>query len=677
MRLHACVTALLLALVHAAAAQQGADTTQLPAPLRAALRVQSIQIEPLKRSLTLGDTVDVTQLVRAAALDASGSAVPDAPLQIALPDRIVTLVEGRRVAAIKPGTGDVRLLVPKALNPMRAADFVVASYSLTVEDLPAARLQIVPPKGTLYAGTALLYEARAYVAGGRERERPKFSWTVDNPRIAGVDELGRVTGRAPGTATLTVKSGAASASERLVVRPNTIAELRVKATQPTARTGDVVHFSLAAFTAARKIVPGVVPFWSVAAPAGGDDVGARVWPDGGFVAEKPGNYTVVATVGERSATANVIITARAVGRPVRLTGRAIQTDHSTSELHVWTGRDGRDYAYVGTHADGVRPDVTGNVVLAYDVTDPTRPVLTDSVVVNARVINDVLVNQEGTLGVLTREGAADRKNGIVLLDVSVPAHPKILTEYTENLTSGIHNTWFYKNVVYLTNDGTTALHIIDVSDPHHPHEVGRWETGDPSNRYLHDVWVHDGIMYLSYWDDGVQILDVGGLKRGGTPERPVFVSKFVYPIGHSHNVWRDRNYLFVGDEIFGCAECINGPRGYVHVADLSDIDHPVEVAKFEVPEAGTHNFWSDGDGKLYIAYYQGGLRVVDISGELRGDLYRQGRQIGWYHTADDKGFIPNAPFAWGPQPHKGNIFVSDMNSGLWIMKLDEQGPLIP
>jgi hypothetical protein len=68
---------------------------------------------------------------------------------------------------------------------------------------------------------------------------------------------------------------------------------------------------------------------------------------------------------------------------------------------------------------------------------------------------------------------------------------------------------------------------------------------------------------------------------------------------------------------------------------------------------------------------------VDLSGDLRGDLYRQGRQIGYFHTANDKGFTPNSPMAWGPQPYKGTIFISDMHSGLWVVKLDEKGPLIP
>jgi hypothetical protein len=32
---------------------------------------------------------------------------------------------------------------------------------------------------------------------------------------------------------------------------------------------------------------------------------------------------------------------------------------------------------------------------------------------------------------------------------------------------------------------------------------------------------------------------------------------------------------------------------------------------------------------------------------------------------------------WGPQLHKGNIFASDMNSGLWVVRLDESAPAIP
>ena len=90
-----------------------------------------------------------------------------------------------------------------------------------------------------------------------------------------------------------------------------------------------------------------------------------------------------------------------------------------------------------------------------------------------------------------------------------------------------------------------------------------------------------------------------------------------------------------------------------------------------MPEVGTHNLWVEDD-IMYVAYYQGGLRVVDVSGELLGDLYRQGREIGYFLAYDPMGFVPNSPFAWGPQPYKGNIFFSDHNSGLWAVRIKEE-----
>ena len=75
------------------------------------------------------------------------------------------------------------------------------------------------------------------------------------------------------------------------------------------------------------------------------------------------------------------------------------------------------------------------------------------------------------------------------------------------------------------------------------------------------------------------------------------------------------------------------------------------------------------DDVMYMGYYSAGARVVDVSGELRGDLYRQGREIARLWTGDPKGFRPNSPFTWGAQPHKGLIYFNDINSGVWITRL--------
>jgi hypothetical protein len=103
------------------------------------------------------------------------------------------------------------------------------------------------------------------------------------------------------------------------------------------------------------------------------------------------------------------------------------------------------------------------------------------------------------------------------------------------------------------------------------------------------------------------------------------------------------------------------------------------VARYEVPEAGPHNYWIDWENEImYVAHFNAGLRVVDISGELMGDLYRQGREVSKFFSDDGQGFTPNAPFVWGPQPHKGHIFFADFNSGLWAVRLlPPEGPKTP
>ena len=96
----------------------------------------------------------------------------------------------------------------------------------------------------------------------------------------------------------------------------------------------------------------------------------------------------------------------------------------------------------------------GDRLYAIDLTDPAKPAITDSVIVDARTINDLMTTEDGKYGVLTREGASLRKNGIVILSFEDPAHPKQIAEFTETVTGGVHSTFIYKGYVYLTDDAT-------------------------------------------------------------------------------------------------------------------------------------------------------------------------------------------------------------------------------
>ncbi|MEX2582237.1 MAG: hypothetical protein WD766_03140 [Gemmatimonadota bacterium] len=363
-------------------------------------------------------------------------------------------------------------------------------------------------------------------------------------------------------------------------------------------------------------------------------------------------------------------------------GRGPITESHTSDLWVFEGNDGRDYAYVGTW--GACAGCFGDRMYVWDVTEPANPILRDSVMVDARTVNDVKVDDEGTLAVITREGASNRRNGIVILDLANPASPTVHSEYWETLTGGVHNVFIEDDIVYAVHNGTFDLHIIDVSDPKEPVQIGRWGVPTHFSKVLHDVYVDDGLAYLSYWDDGLIIIDVGNGIRDGTPEEPAFVSQYRYrydvggqQYGNTHVAFPYTNeagnrYVFVGDEIFppGFDQQDPGssPAGYIHVIDVSDIENPVEVAEYRLPDAGAHNIWVEDD-VMYVAYYNAGLRAVDVSGRLEGDLARQGREIAALETSDENAFIEDRPFAWGPQVHDGYVFASDHTSGLWIARL--------
>jgi hypothetical protein len=230
-----------------------------------------------------------------------------------------------------------------------------------------------------------------------------------------------------------------------------------------------------------------------------------------------------------------------------------------------------------------------------------------------------------------------------------------------------------------------------------PREVGRWapdrKTETFKNRegeevvgglMLHDVQVKDGLVYAAWWRDGLIVLDVGNGVKGGSPEKPAFVSQLRFDyhalygsgwLAGAHAVFRYKNYVFVGDEVFPAQYDLSSRdripvQGILHVVDVSDMTHPRQVATYTVPEGGAHNVWVEDD-ILYMGYYNAGARVVDVSGELRGELYRQGREIARLWTGDAKGWRPNLPFCWGAQPHNGLIYFNDINTGVWITKLQD------
>ncbi|MBA3497684.1 MAG: hypothetical protein H0T86_11315, partial [Gemmatimonadales bacterium] len=448
------------------------------------------------------------------------------------------------------------------------------------------------------------------------------------------------------------------------------------------RQGDVVRFSAAASDAAGRGILGLAPAWSFG-PGDG-----HIGGDGTFVAYEPGVYTVTAALGGRSATATVSVKRRGVRRPATVVGSVVRKAFPTSE--VWLHPNGRVVFFFN--------DMGCYVIDTIDVRDPAKPIVVDSVQANTRLVNDIMTDSAGTVLVFTREGAADRKNGIVICTLEDPLHPKVVAEFTEGVTAGVHSAFIYTQPkygthVYLTNDGTGELHVVDINDPARPKEVGRWKTPRADyGRSLHDIDVQDGLLYASWWHDGMVVLDVGNGVKGGSPSKPELVSQFKYDLDSlyrqvaetsgpgfirgTHTAWRHKNYIFVADEVFGldAGDALfkgqpSRAYGRLHVLDVSDLAHPKEVAWYEPEYGGVHNVWVAGD-TLYMGAYNAGFLAFDVSGELRGDLRAQGRIMAQMNPTDPQGFLPNSPMTWGVVVKNGLAYVNDFNNGLFIVRLE-------
>ena len=536
-----------------------------------------------------------------------------------------------------------------------------------------------PPGVAAVAAFGPLFEGTYHAHPFYDRPRP--------PTYAG-EAAGIFRALNPGHATLTARLGELSVEAEIEVVPNPARSLELRSSlgESAVRTGDVVRFATTVADAAGRPVEGAPVRFSLEShpdPSRFDTVGAgapaQLLADGRFVAEQPGLYVIAASSGPARAERAIQVVPRDVGMAMEFVGHAPVRDRASSDLWIWEGADGRDYAALGTwNADGH--------ALFFDVTDPANMQRISEVQVDARTVNDVKVSEDGRIAVITREGASNRRNGFVILDVSDPRNPEILSRFDDELTGGVHNVFFHEGHIYAINNGR-RWDVVNAEDPRNPFRVSRFEDPRPG-RSVHDVWIHDGIAFQAGNTDGMVVVDVGGGGRGGSPQNPVEMGRLYQLTGWNHAIWpfrsrsADRFYVVTGDESHPINPRIPGPiiswqermpsraMGFIHFNEFDDPENPVEIARYRVPEAGPHNLWIDYEEDLmYVAYFNGGLRVVDVSGELVGDLYRQGREIAKFYSDDPDGFIPNAPFVWGPQPHKGTIFFSDFNSGLWAVRL--------
>jgi hypothetical protein len=651
---------------------------------QATVPVAKLVAEPATLSLRTGESI----ALKITAYDAAGKTIPDAIVRVNLPRRSGIYADGR-VTGFVAGSFTATAVAAGAIG----APPVTLEIPVTIAWPALTKLEISAEPGRLYTGVTLMHQAKGTHADGTERPGVAAAWRSSSPGVATVDRFGNVTALTTGVVTISAEADGAKAEKSYTIAANPVATLDLAIGETTIRTGDVIRLVAASKRSDGTAVSDAPVTWSYtyAAPEGNTPKapgGAGIIDNGLFVGNYPGLYTILASTGAAHARKTIEVTQRDVRQRIVITGRGKIYDTHTSDLWPYTGKDGRDYCIVGTWGGDGYAHV-------FDITDLNNIVKTHSIKVDARTINDVTVSPDARYAVLSREGASNRVNGVVFLDLADPAHPKISSTFDTELTGGVHNMFATKDHLFAVSGGSKYV-IINAEDIYKPAYVSEYRH---PNARLHDLWVHDGIAYSAQGGVGTVVVDVGNGKYGGSLKAPKLIN--TVPINSGHEIYpyvqksTGRVYLFIGDEEMsrpgrawaGTNYQLSSPGGggpprggiaqtsggYTHIVDFTDPLNPRKVGRYQIEDYGSHDIIVEND-ILYQAYYDGGVRIVDVSGMLLGNLYDQGREIAVFKPYDPEAYTANAPFVMNAMPWKGHILFTDFNSGLWVAKLEPIPP---
>jgi hypothetical protein len=305
----------------------------------------------------------------------------------------------------------------------------------------------------------------------------------------------------------------------------------------------------------------------------------------------------------------------------------------------------------------------------------------------------------GDLAAAAQAGDPERfatRNGIRVYDVGDPAAP-VFTSFAPS-DSGCHML-FYKQYaggewlfcvgmavnVYSFKDGQADLVARYAPAPAEALGVVGENPADPLHQLTYEATPHDmtlqddaasgkTLMYVSYWDLGLRIVDVSD------PAKPVELGAWTGQgaqryAGNVHTAMAyeapgGKRYVYVIPELF-----TGDSVAALFVLDATDLAAPTLVGEWapagEHPNDGirfsTHNFQVVGE-RLYLAFYHGGVWVLDLSGGRAASP----QTLGYYLPHETvETWQPreetNAPDVWDVVLKDGYVYATDIAAGLYVL----------
>jgi len=350
-----------------------------------------------------------------------------------------------------------------------------------------------------------------------------------------------------------------------------------------------------------------------------------------------------------------------------------------NDMWGWTDEDtGKNYALVGRN----------NGTSFVDVTDPLNPVYIGDLPMTegsrANVWRDMKVYSDHVFVVADNAGA----HGVQVMDLTrlreFDGEPIIFDEDAiyRNVNS-VHNIVINEQTGFAFAVGSSGggetcgggLHMINIQEPTNPTFAGCFadpSTGRSGTGYSHDAQCviyegpdeeHQGqeVCFGSN-ETAISIADVTD------KENPIALSTGSYPDhAYVHQGWltEDQRYFFQNDELDEISGNVEQTRTLIW--DVSDLDDPLFVDEFFVPNPSSdHNLYIEGN-TMYQSNYASGLQVIDITNP------EAPQRVGYFDTHPFVEDAPGFPGTWSNFPYFDDIvLMTSSNEGLFILDANRE-----
>jgi hypothetical protein len=345
---------------------------------------------------------------------------------------------------------------------------------------------------------------------------------------------------------------------------------------------------------------------------------------------------------------NGVITNRATFTSDRMHWRAGETEASglelVSERRVDIGYPvdvyvTQNHAYV-VSVNNTRRGLVGGLSV-FDVSNKAAPVLVKTI----QMSGDTYWN-----GVWAKGNAlyvASQNKLVVVFDITNPADP----QFVRTLGTGGHTVFVDGNRLYAS--APTGVHIYDVTTPTNPVELARY--APVPGQYPHDMFAVGNRLYANFSGSGYFIADTSNLNDIRTLGDYSYAYD-QYSHANAVGTFGGRTLSFMGGE---------GPGEHLRVLDITDPANIVKIGEFQLrPAVSIHNMLLVGR-KLYLSWYQEGVRVLDVSNPTRPT------QVAYFNTYREGD--PNRGDYYDGAigirvPGDGYIYTVDTGRGLLILR---------